>query len=174
MNNDLISRNDLKKEFEKIYPLALNEMGGVINKRIYDIIDSAPTVEPCYQTTSCLDCGNYDKENHNCPRFCEVIRNLVNEVKERPQGEWIPVKTRDLTAAEKEEHPDITFMWDCPLPDDGQDVIITTSWGDVKICTFCVDDIGSYFDETDEDDVLAWMPLPESYPKEDSENDNKV
>ena len=51
-------------------------------------IDNAPTVEPCYQTTSCSDCKMYDKEKHNCPRFCEVISDLVNEVEERPKGEW--------------------------------------------------------------------------------------
>ena len=49
-------------------------------------IDNAPTVEPCYQTTACLDCDNYDKENHNCPRYCEVIKEAINS---RPQGEWI-------------------------------------------------------------------------------------
>jgi len=48
-------------------------------------IEKAPTVEPCYQTTSCLDCGNYDKENYNCPRFCEVIKGAI---KSRPQGKW--------------------------------------------------------------------------------------
>lgn len=85
---DLISREVLKKEFEKVYPLATNEMGGIVNKRIYDIIDNAPTVEPCYQTTSCLDCKMYDKEKHNCPRFCEVIRSAIEE---RPQGEWIKI-----------------------------------------------------------------------------------
>lgn len=83
---------------------------------------------------------------------------------------WIPVKTRELTAEEKEEYPDSTFMWDCPLPNDAQDVLITTSWGDVKICTFWIDDIGSYFDEMVEDDVLAWMPLPKKYTKEDFDN----
>ena len=45
MNNDLISREALKKEFEKVYPLSTNEMGGVVNNRIYDLIDNAPTVE---------------------------------------------------------------------------------------------------------------------------------
>jgi hypothetical protein len=47
MNNDLISREALKKAFKKVYPLSTNEMGGVVNKRIYDIIDNAPTVKPC-------------------------------------------------------------------------------------------------------------------------------
>ena len=49
-------------------------------------IDNAPTVEPCYQTTSCLDCKMYDKENYNCPRFCEVIRSAIGE---RSQGEFV-------------------------------------------------------------------------------------
>ena len=45
MNNDLISREALKKDFEKVYPLTTNEIGGIVNKRIYDIIDNAPTVK---------------------------------------------------------------------------------------------------------------------------------
>lgn len=45
MNNDLISRSELKKAFEEVYPLVTNEMGGVANKRIYEIIDNSPTVE---------------------------------------------------------------------------------------------------------------------------------
>lgn len=48
--------------------------------------NEAKTVEPCYQTISCLDCKNYDKENHNCPRYCEVIKEAI---KSRPQGGWI-------------------------------------------------------------------------------------
>lgn len=66
-------------------------------KHILDLIDNAPTVEPCYQTTSCLDCANYDKENHNCPRFCEVTKEVI---KSRPTGEWLSTG-KDL----KREHP---------------------------------------------------------------------
>lgn len=40
----LIDADELKKAFEKVYPLASNEMGGVVNRRIYDIIDNAQTV----------------------------------------------------------------------------------------------------------------------------------
>ena len=43
------------------------------------IIDGKTNFAPCYQTTSCLDCKMYDKENHHCPRFCEVIKELVKE-----------------------------------------------------------------------------------------------
>lgn len=42
----LIDADDLKKAFEKVYPLATNEMGGVANKRIYEIINNTPTVTP--------------------------------------------------------------------------------------------------------------------------------
>ena len=102
----------------------------------------------------------YQEMNELCEAYEMAIKALEN-------SSWIPIKTRELTAEEKEEYPDITFMWDCPLPDDVQDVLITTRWGDVQLCTFCVDDKGLYFDDMDFDDVLAWMPLPEPYTKEE-------
>lgn len=84
---------------------------------------------------------------------------------ERPQGEWIPIKTRKLTDEEKEEYPDSEFMYDCKLPDDGEEVLITTSGGHITLDTFCRDE-GCYFETyCDEDDVLAWMPLPKPYKK---------
>ena len=56
----LIDADALKEEF------ARNEdRRGYIIGDPDDIIDNAPTVEPCYQTTSCSDCKMYDKENHN-------------------------------------------------------------------------------------------------------------
>ena len=72
MNSDLISREALKKEFEKIYPLATNEMGGVVNKQIYDIIDNAPTVP--------------------LPDFKDGYKQAIIDGKtnfSRPTGEWI-------------------------------------------------------------------------------------
>lgn len=103
----------------------------------------------------------YQEMNELCEAYEKAIKALEN-------SSWIPVKARELTDEETEENPDITFMWDCPLPDDAQDVLITTRWGDVKLCTFCVDDKGLYFDDMDFDDVLAWMPLPEPYTKEET------
>ena len=70
--------DDLKVHISE---LMLVYSGTELDNAILNAIDNAPTVEPCYQTTSCLDCKNYDKENHNCPRFCEVIRSAVEEVK---------------------------------------------------------------------------------------------
>lgn len=55
----LIDVDLLIAEFEKVYPLATNEMGGVVNKRIYDIINSIPVVPEsypnCADTTAILE-----------------------------------------------------------------------------------------------------------------------
>ena len=91
-------------------------------------------------------------------------------------GVWIPIKTRPLTDKEKEEYADlgysedsISFMYDCPLPDDGQEVLVTTRYDEVRTDTFYRDD-GCYFETyCDEDDVKAWMPLPEPYKEGESE-----
>ncbi len=88
MNDDLISRKALKESIRKRLCISSLEYLTEQEKVIVNEIDNAPTVEPCYQTTSCLDCKMYDKKNHHCPRFCEVIRESVSEVKERPKGEW--------------------------------------------------------------------------------------
>ena len=86
MNHDLISREALKKALHNFFDGKIIDEPTYILRDVFCYINNAPTVEPCYQTTSCLDCKNYDKENHNCPRYCEVIKEAI---KSRPQGEWI-------------------------------------------------------------------------------------
>ena len=84
---------------------------------------------------------------------------------------WIPIKTRPLTEEEKEEFAkefgdDVIddWMYDCILPEDGEDVLVTTRSGEVCIDTFCRDWRGCYFETyCDEDDLLAWAYLPEPY-----------
>lgn len=80
MNNDLISREALKKAFEKVYPLSTNEMGGVVNKRIYDIIDNAPTVETDIEVVA--------KDAYK-QGYTDGWKERYGEPEERPQGEWI-------------------------------------------------------------------------------------
>ena len=76
---------------------------------------------------------------------------------------WIPVKFRELMEEEKERFRDeCDKAFDCPLPDDGQEVLVSTKWG-VDKDTFCIDGYGVYFENYDADDLLAWMPLPEPY-----------
>lgn len=85
---------------------------------------------------------------------------------EAVQG-WIPFKKRPLTDEEKQEHPDWTYVFDCPLPDDEEEILLSNGkyvWTD----TF-INDGECYLDGGDDiDDGMAWMPLPKPY-REDGE-----
>lgn len=35
----------------------------------------------------CTECENYNHEKHYCPKFCDVIRDTTNEIKEFYKGE---------------------------------------------------------------------------------------
>ena len=76
--------------------------------------------------------------------------------------EWIPFTKRPLTDEEKEEYPDWIYIFDCPLPDDGQEILLSNGkyvWTD----TFFNDD-GCYLDGGDDiDEGMAWMPMPTVY-----------
>lgn len=123
-----------------------------------------------YVENGCL-CDDTEIEDEYLER-AEEHRQLAEWLKElkqlKEQTRWIPIKTRPLTEEEEEEFESIyTFMYDCPLPDDGQDVLITTCYGDVKIDTFCRDNEGCYFESyCDDGEVTAWMPLPQAYKAE--------
>ena len=104
--------------------------------------------------------------------FDLAIKALENQPK------WIPVKTRKMTAEEIEELSKFNDLIDaddidqwcycCQLPDHAQEVMITTKYG-IASTTFYDDNYGAYFEDyEDRDDVLAWMPLPKPYTKEDT------
>lgn len=96
-------------------------------------------------------------------RMLEEAIDIV--ITELDKYSWIPIKTRKLTEEEKEEYPDSDYMYDCRLPDDGQEVLVTTRSGYVVSDIFCCDE-GCYFETyCDEGDVIAWRPLPEPYQK---------
>ena len=84
-------------------------------------------------------------------------------------GEWVEIKTRPLTEEEKQEYEDeaewYAFIYDCELPDHNQEVLVQLHYG-IALTTFYTD-MGCYFEKyEDEDDVLAWMPLPKDFVKE--------
>lgn len=116
-----------------------------------------------------------DKNEHTN----RVLRAIINGVETMPSvnpQRWIPIKTRPLTEEEKEEYADlgygedsVNYMYDCPLPEDGEEVLITTRHGEVNADWFYRDD-GCYFETyCDEGDVKAWMPLPQPYKSESEE-----
>lgn len=117
-----------------------------------------------------------------CKKCAEEYRQLAKWLKElkqlRDQTRWIPIKTRPLTEEEKEyyaQHGAYYFdsIFDCHLPEDGQEVLITTKYETVdKVVFHNEGDYGSYFEcYEDEGEVLAWRPLPEPHKEKGGEEE---
>ena len=100
-------------------------------------------------------------DEHNITKITKECFEML--IEKKINGGWIPIKTRPMTSEECEEYGvDDGYIYDCPLPDGGDEVLISTKWG-VEKTTFYTDD-GYYFEQYEDDgDVLAWMPLPEPY-----------
>ena len=80
--------------------------------------------------------------------------------------QWIPFTMREMTEEEKEEYPDWDYIIDSPLPDNGEEVLVSNGkyvWVD----TFCNDGDGCYFDGGEDIEGLAWMKMPKSWKKEE-------
>lgn len=139
MNNDLISREALKRAIKtECNPYGKPTIDFESGKKVLKIIDNAPTVE-------------------------------------QPTGEWIPVTTRPCTDEEFEqmkklfgediERDEFPFF-DCPMPNDGQEILITTAWGVEKdTCDYDSDYGYALEGRGDWEDVTAWMPSPKPYVK---------
>lgn len=87
-------------------------------------------------------------------------------------SDWIEIKTRPLTNEEIEYYTEhgvddsLGFIYDCPLPDAGQEVIVTIANGFVTTDIFDSDGYNCYFENyCDDDEVIAWMPFPEPFKK---------
>ena len=151
-------------------------------------------IEYVKKAESCKDMGRYDPYTDSfvrddcisrqavmeLPRYTTVIGEIVYldgikalpSVQPKAKSEWIPIKTRPLTEEEKAEMgTEYPYMYDCLLPDDGEEVEVTTYSGDVAMDIFCRDPEGCYFENyCDDGDVLAWRHKPEPY-KAESEVD---
>jgi len=93
---------------------------------------------------------------------------------------WIPVETREPDAEEREEicriygeaAVDDMPMFCGPMPEDGQEILISTPYGvSFDICS--VDCEGwlntlALENQGDWEGVTAWMPLPKPYQKEET------
>ena len=106
-----------------------------------------------------------------------ILFDAEPEEPDYPQ-KWIPITLRTATDEEYRDFAelyDVGYVpreefkiYDCRMPEDGQEVLITTRWGTVEKDTWYFDMEGSSFENnSDLEDVLAWMPLPEAYKKED-------
>ena len=110
----------------------------------------------CIQHDGFIHTHRFDKANQI------ILEALQNERR------WIPFKKRPLTDEEKQEYPDWTYIFDCPLPDDEEEILLSNGkyvWTD----TF-INDGECYLDGGDDiDEGMAWMPLPKPYKGGDSE-----
>ena len=95
--------------------------------------------------------------------------SLVGSIPSAQQ--WHVIKKRPMTNDERiewsetvgydVEDEDAFIYWN--LPDDGEEVFVSSQYGYVYVDTFRRDE-GCYFEESgDMDGIVAWMPLPEPY-----------
>lgn len=121
---------------------------------------------------------DYIKEKLVLDGYCEGVEDvlkILENIKQEPK--WIPIKTRKLTHAEEQDMLEnsncyYTYMFNCRLPENGEEVLVTTSTGEVTTTTFYDEGLdGCYFEFYEDDgDVIAWMPKPKSY-KAESEDE---
>ena len=100
---------------------------------------------PC--TKPCTDCEAYDLVKHNCPKFCKVIKETVEELAEEYNNGWIPCSNK--------------------LPDKYGEYLCCDKYGEYIIgyptARVSSDD---YYVETEHEimnNCIAWQPLPEAY-----------
>lgn len=113
-----------------------------------------------------------DGYGHETKQYDDTMLALDMAI-EALNHKWIPIKTRKLTDAEEQDMLEnsnyyYNYMFDCLLPEDGEEVLVTTSTGEVTTTTFYDEGLdGCSFEFYEDDgDVIAWMPKPKSYKTE--------
>jgi hypothetical protein len=127
-----------------------------------------------------IECNGMDvmPTNEDVEAF-ELAIKAVETLSEPKFGKWVPIETRPLTKEERQEfakywcvdYEDTAeeFAFACRMPDDGQEILISTEWGvTIDICIF--DDGYGLETRGDWDGVTAWMPLPEAYNEEEGKS----
>lgn len=81
--------------------------------------------------------------------------------------QWVLIKWHDCTDKDIEKYGfsnDIVAVFDCDMPSDGQEILVTTTHGYVEKDVCYIDEgfsLDSGYDWIE--DIIAWMPLPEPY-----------
>ena len=128
-------------------------------------------------------CSSFVEHKHHEPweSDIEALKLGIEALKERPQGEWIPITYRPMTEEEEKEfcvkwgiEEGSLDDWDkrffnCHLPDDGQEILISVGrYVHEDICSWDEGCCGLE-NNGDWDGVDAWMPKPEPYKKGEEE-----
>ena len=113
-----------------------------------------------------------------CKGFNAAVDHCTHHVIHAPtiepptETKWIPIKAHPATEEEKESDPDIDYWFDCLMPDDYEEILVTVKdskgrcWVEKDVCY--VD--GCYGLDSGYDwltDVVAWKPLPEPYTEDE-------
>ena len=126
--------------------------------------------EPCEDAISRQAAIEVAKQYWYKPDIAGALAELPPVQLQTKTGHWIPVKFRTLTNEEQEEYPDYCYIADCPMPDDGEEILVSTKYGRVEKdeCGF---DNGYYLDSGYDwqTDIVAWMPIPTPYEPQESE-----
>lgn len=114
-------------------------------------------------------------ENTECELSKDAWDELTDAIMQLPpaQPTWIPVEMRPMDEEERSYWSDIygydiekedAVTFDCPMPDDGQEVWICFRNGNVEVDTCGIDE-GTYLEGNgDWLDVVAWMPYEKPKP----------
>lgn len=132
----------------------------------------------------CSQCGacTEDEDGTNYCGYDDDVREVRLFTGKRPawcplveaddgECQWIPVEYHEITEEERQENnypADWYFYIDSPMPEYGQEILITTIGGNVEKDT-CYNDGDGYYTDNGYDwceDIIAWMPLPEPYKKD--------
>lgn len=109
--------------------------------------------------------------------ICEMAKMYMQGVRPvypvRPIMEWIPITYRPMTEEEVKKVETYFGLpldekdkkcFSCPMPEHGQEILISTKWGVSKdMCLYDSDEGYSLDGRGYWEDVDAWMPLPERY-----------
>lgn len=100
------------------------------------------------------------------PTLEQIISKGVITIE--PQ-KWIPFHKRELTEEEQEMYPEWSYYLDCELPEDGEEILVSSpTWGVYKDTFNNEGSDGCYLEGDEEiDDGMAWMPLPEPWKGEE-------
>ena len=160
IENDAISRNASIEAVSE----GCQEWRGIYG-RCEELINALPSVNP-----------------QSSEHFIDGVhaigyREGYKDAQKQKSGKWIALVARPMTNEEREYYSEQldycdgdAAIYNCPLPEEGQEVLITTCTGGVLIDTFFNDYDGCGFEGYDIEDVKAWMPLPEPY-KAESEDE---
>lgn len=145
--------------------------------------------EDCEKTNCSEEFCHHTADVSHAINFEKIVDTASGEVvvyAEKESG-WIPITYRPMTTEERiafAEHYGVEYCdtleekaFDCPMPEDGQEILISKSWGVVAdVADNDIDGEGficyGLEGNGDWDGVDAWMPKPEPYKKEVQHEDS--